>query len=140
MTDTIFRSAKTEVKEKAPVSEPQNPDRPESVEVEAPVALYEEIEGIPYTAKYFGVEKIWDDPDIGMADDVKVIDSYYRQKVQNKDLEDGKKSYESFIKEIEKATNTKNSPHGVKIAKMAEFTRFMKKMEEIDKLKHKFSI
>lgn len=139
MSDATFRTA-SEPKATAEVAEPQNPDRPVSAETEAPIALYEEVEGLPYTAKYFEVDKIWDDPDIGLRDDVKVIDEYYRQKVQNKDLEDGKKSYESFIKELEKATDSKHSPSGVKIAKMAEFARFMKKMDEIDRLKHKYSL
>lgn len=139
MTDTTFREA-AKPQEEAKSPEPKSPDRVIDGEGATPVAFYEELEGVPYTAKYFEVEKIWDDPDIGLKDDIKVIENYFKDKVKNAEVEDSKDNYKSYIKELEKATDSKNAPAGVRIAKMAEFAKFMRRMDEIDRLKHKYTI
>lgn len=141
MTDATFRSASEgSSKEAAPIAEPQNPARPVDAQTEVPIALQEEVDGVPYTAKYFEVQEIWSDPEIGLKDDIKEIESYYRQKVERRELKDGKSTYEGYIKELEKSTDSKNAPFGVRIAKLAEFARFMRKIEAIDRDKQKYSI
>jgi len=102
-------------------------------DVPTPIALHQEIKGIPYTAVYFKVEKIWDDPDISLKDDVEMIEKHYQQKVSAGDLEDGEKTFIKLVKEAEKATDCQDAPANVRIAKIAEFFRFMNRLDKIDK-------
>lgn len=135
MPDDVFREAvkKTDpVEEKAP--ETKSPARPVNGEdKEVPIALHQDLTGKPYTAKYYEIETIWDNPDIDMQDDVVAIEEYYKQKVQNGDYEDGKETYKKMINEISKATNSRDSRKEVQIAKIAEWVRFMGRLEKIDR-------
>jgi hypothetical protein len=129
--DTAFRTAIQPKTETAP--EAKNPDPVlEPSKTAEPIALYEELNGKPYSAKYFDVGDIWDKSD-SMAEDLRTIDSYYRTKVQMGELEDGPNNYKKLIEEAEKATNTKNSNFNLRVAKIAEFVRFMEKMDKIDR-------
>jgi len=121
-----------------PKIEPRNPDRVFDPVGEMPIALNREIAGRPYTAFYFNVVDIWDNPDIGLQKDIDAIEDAYIQKVQYNEIADGEDTFKSFIKEAEKATDCKDSPTAVKIAKIAEWYRFMSKMDEIDQNKRKY--
>lgn len=135
-----FKSVTTESKpaESAPAAEPQNPDRVQTKGDDVPIALHEELRGIPYTAEFFEVQDIWKNSKIDMSDDILGIESAYRDKVSSGQLQDGEKSFKDFIKEAEKATNTKNSPPVVKIAKIAKWVEFMNDLSEIDKNRNKY--
>jgi hypothetical protein len=141
MSDDIVKVAKPEVikkpAEKAP--EVKDPARPVGVEeTKAPISLHHEITGTPYTAKFFEIEKIWDDPDLTLREDVETIEDSYRQKVRFNELEDGEKTFTGFIREAEKATNSKNAPAVIKIAKIAEFVKFMSRMDRINKMRRSY--
>lgn len=127
---TTFR-APTDIKEPTPLPKGKDPIRPMGEPTEAPIALYEELEGKPYSAVHFDVEGIWDSSD-SLAEDLRAIDSYYQNKVKSGEYEDGKDAYEQLIKEAEKATETKNASFNLKVAKIAEFVRFMERMDKID--------
>jgi len=128
--DTAFRTAVEPKAETIPES--KNPDPVlEPSKTPEPIALYEELNGKPYSAKYFEVSDIWDKSE-SLAEDLKTIDKYYRTKVQIGELEDGLNNYKKMIEEAEKATNTKNSNFNLKVAKIAEFVRFMQRMDKID--------
>lgn len=112
--------------------EGSNPDRPHTVDVDAPIALHEDIEGVPYTAKYFEVEEIWNDKSLEMGKSIRTIEKAYREAVEGGRLSDGRDSYKAFINEAIKATDTKHAPDRVKIAKIAEFVKFMSRLEKIE--------
>lgn len=116
-----------------PVAEPTNPGRPVSADGDVPLALYEELKGVPYSSVYFEVKSLDDDENLGFGDTAKVIDRAYREKVQRGELQDGKDSYDAFIKEAIKATGSQHAPVGVKMAKVAEFVKFMTSLKKIDK-------
>jgi len=122
-----------------PTVEPSNPDRVLEMVGEMPIALNREIAGRPYTADYFNVLDIWDNPDIGLQDDINAIEDAYVQKVQFNEIEDGEDTYKAFIKEAEKATDCKDSPKSVRIAKIAEWYRFMSRLDKIDRDKRKYA-
>lgn len=107
-------------------------------DIDAPVALYEQIKGKPYTAKYYEVEKIWDNPDLDMKKDVKAIEKYYVSKVQHNEVADGKDNFKKFIKSLEKAIGVSDlTPNTVKISKLAKYIKFMEEADEIDKRSRK---
>jgi len=115
--------------------EPKTPDISvgDSADTDVPVAIYQEIKGIPYTAEFFGIEKIWDNPDVSYREDVEAIEEAYKSKVVAGEIEDSKKAFENFVKEAEKATGCQSAPVNVKLAKIAEFIRFMARLDEIDR-------
>jgi len=119
--------------EKAP--EPKTPKTGggENTDTDVPIAVYQDIMGVPYTAKYFGIEKIWNNPDISYKEDVETIEEAYKAKVATGEIEDGEKTFKDFVKQAEKATACQNAPISVKLAKIAEFVRFMARLDEIDR-------
>jgi len=134
--DVVFRKAepKTEVenKEQEP-SEVKNHDITPHSDVETPIALYEQLKGKPYTAEYYDVEDIWDDPDLGMKDDIKAIEKYYVSKVQKNEIADGKDNFKKFVKSLEKAIGLSDmSPNTVRISKLAKYIKFMREADKID--------
>lgn len=141
MSDGAFRTA--ESVESASVNnvstpiEPKNPDRviSEDLEVEAPISLYMEVHGYPYSAKYFDVKSIYDNKDLGMYDEIIDIERAYIKKVESGEYEDSKETFEKFINEAELATGCEYAPKEVKIAKIAEWVRFMNNLTKIDKEK-----
>jgi len=134
--DVVFRKAepKTEVenKEQEP-SEVKSHDITPHSDVETPIALYEQLKGKPYTAEYYDVEDIWDDPDLGMKDDIKAIEKYYVSKVQKNEIADGKDNFKKFVKSLEKAIALSDmSPNTVRISKLAKYIKFMREADKID--------
>ncbi len=109
-----------------------------SDDVDTPIALYEQIKGKPYTAKYYDVEKIWDNPDLDMKDDIKAIEKYYVSKVQHNEVADGKDNFKKFVKGLEKAIGvTDLTPNTVKISKLAKYIKFMEEADKIDRKSRK---
>lgn len=131
--DLTFRSeAVKEPDHTEKVTPVKSPAAVPSDTTETPVALYRELKGHPYSAEYFDVKGIWDNPDLSLKDDLLTIEEGYRQKVQD-GLQDGKKTYEGFIKEAEKATGATGATSTIKIAKIAEWIRFMQNIKKIDR-------
>lgn len=128
------RQAVVKPSKSAPVAEPKNPDRPVSgVSVNVPVSLHEEINGTPYSAVFFGVTDLSADSDLSFGENAKKIDSAYRDMVEKGELEDGEASFKAFIKDAIKATDSEHAPVRIKMAKVAEFVRFMSRLERIGK-------
>lgn len=140
---STFREAVVEAKEtneetlKETKTEPSVPEEvpaPES-KTEVPLALYQELEGVPYTAVHFDVKGIWDNPDIGLRKDIETIEQAYRMKVKLKELEDGEESFEHFINEAEEALDIKHAEKTYKISKIAEWVKFMSRMDMMETLR-----
>lgn len=130
-----MEAVKTAVAQKAgiPAAEPKNPDRPASETGDVPIALYEEMNGVPYSAVYFDVKELSDDNELSFGESARLIDEAYRIKVQRGELADGKESYDAFVTEAIKATSSQHAPDRVKMAKVAEFVKFMTSLKKIDK-------
>lgn len=106
--------------------------------VDTPIALYEQLKGKPYTAEYYEVGKIWDNPDLDMKGDIKDIERYYVSKVQHNEVADGKDNFKKFIKSLEKAIGlTDLTPNTVRISKLAKYIKFMEEADKIDKKSRK---
>jgi len=111
-----------------------NPDKVSSITTDSPVSLYEHIEGIPYTAKYFNMQNIMKS-DSSLVEDIRNIEKTYRYKVSKGELKDSEVTYKDFIKEAEKATDTKNAPDDIKLRKIAKWLSFMREMDQLDEIK-----
>lgn len=138
---TVFRKPVKRNDERR-AEEKVDPNPPKSVPVEGgstggepepPIAIYQEVKGVPYTAVYFEIENIWDSPDVSYREDVEAIEDYYRQKVASGEIQDSKDAFKDLIRQAERATDSKNAPLSVKIAKIAEFVKFMSRLEKIER-------
>lgn len=132
--NVVFRSPQPQVEAKEVTGEESKPhDIIPNADIEAPVALYESLKGRPYTAEYYEVSKIWDNPDLDMKSDVKAIEKYYVSQVQKNVVADGKDNYKKFIKGLEKAIGLSDmTPNTVRISKLAKYIKFMQEAERID--------
>ena len=130
MADTVARTPVSSAND-APVPEAQNPDRPKNGESEVPIALYEDLKGMPYSAEFFEVQEIWNNDNLTLKEDLGDIESYYKDLVQRGEIKDGKESFKKVVKEAESITNSIDSPIPVKIAKIAVWAKFMNQMGEI---------
>ena len=131
MSDATFRApVEATATPAAPPPEPQNPDVPTG-DPEVPIALHEEINGRPYSADYFGMSEIWGDHE-SLSGDLQAIDSYYRNQVASGALKDGIESFKALIKDAEKLTGTKNAGDNLKVAKIAEYVKFMQRMNKLE--------
>lgn len=138
-TSTVFRETSTESQAVSEKVDPKDPARVTGdAKTEVPIALYQEIEGRPYASEFFELSSIWDSQD-SLKTDLESIDQYYKSQVQSGELQDGKKTFEGLIKQAEKVTGTTQANQNVRIAKIAEFFRFMNKMKEIDKQRERWA-
>jgi len=128
----VKEEAKVEVKDNHQITSGTGDD------VDTPIALYEQLKGKPYTAEYYDVEDIWDNPDLGMKDDIKAIEKYYVSKVQKNEIADGKDNFKKFVKSLEKAIGLSDmSPNTVRISKLAKYIKFMEEADKIDRKSRK---
>lgn len=118
-------------KPSTPLPKGKEPMVHENVDVDVPIALHEEVKGKPYSAEYFELGEIWADHG-SLESDLKAIDSYYRERVASGNLKDGVETFKSLIRDAEKVTDTKNANPNLKVAKIAEYMRFMERMDKID--------
>lgn len=92
-------------------------------------ATYEEDQGNPYSADYFEVKSIWKDEPT-LANELKTIEGYIREKVTSKQLENNTKSAKKFIQELEKKAGTNQYENTNKrIQKLLAYIEFRKVVE-----------
>lgn len=135
MSESVFRSGTPVPASDAP-AEPKaepvvntTPGTGSMVDTSDLFATYEEDQKMPYTAKYFGVENVWD-KEPTLARDIKEIEGYVRQQVTDKKLANDTKSASKFIKDLErKAGLSTYENETVKIQKLLAYIDFRKVVE-----------
>jgi hypothetical protein len=93
--------------------------------VEPGVSIFEEVEGYPYSVKYFDLKGIWSKKELGFKDDFKAIDKAYRDGVEKGELQDDPKIFDKWIKQAIKATNSEMSPRETQVERVAKWLKFM---------------
>lgn len=92
-------------------------------------ATYEDDQGNPYAADYFEIKGIWKDEPT-LANELKTIEGYIREKVSNKEIENNTKSAKKFIQELEKKAGTNVYENTNKrIQKLLAYIEFRKVVE-----------
>lgn len=136
---TTFRTA-VEPQAEAPAPEGKDPGNviEGAKENTTPIALYHELKGKPYSAVYFEVGDIWDRSE-SLKADLMDIDEYYRNQVSSGKLADGVDSFKALIHEAEKITQTKNANFNLKVGKIAEFVKFMNRMDEVERNSERYA-
>ena len=96
--------------------------------VEVPYTEYQSETKIPYTAKYLGVENIWEEREI--ADDIQEIEEYIGDQVNRGELKNDIGTVKTKLKSIEKMANidTLESP-GLRLIKLSSFIKYLKHLD-----------
>lgn len=132
MGDSTFRTA-TPTKNPAVEAKivEKTPDRVSDIKTDVPIAFYKEMNDKPYSAGFFEVTQ-YHDMNESLKADLDMIDDAYKSRVAKGTYEDGPDTFKEMIKEAEKVTDTKLSNTNIKVAKVAEYLRFMERLKKVD--------
>lgn len=102
MSESVFRTAAPAQTDtpSTPVT-PGDPSGTATISESDLFATYEGDQKKPYMADYFGVPETWD-KEPSMARDLKEIEGYIREQVENKKVANDVKSAQKFMKEMER--------------------------------------
>lgn len=133
MSDTTFRTVQQEAK----VEEPMKGSTSHSVassNVEVPYLDYEREHGKPYIVDHFALGENWVDRDGGYIEEVRAIENYLQNQVEDREVDNSLKGIKNRLKEIEKVTNMdKEDRMVVKLEVLAEYVKFLSKTRDIKK-------
>lgn len=115
-----------------PVVEPQasepiktsNPDRPSDSEGKLSPEIWEKSEGKPYLTKLWEATEAWQTLSPDEQSNAELISEHFRE---SKDYRKDEVGYRDFLKKYEHLTDTKSAPLQVKINKISEFIRYVKR-------------
>src|SRR4030042_3664728 len=100
----------------------------EKTEVESPYTEFQAENKIPYTAKYLGVENVWEDK--VMADDIQKIEDYIGNLVNKGELKNDISTVNKKLKSIEKMANIDAlEGHGLRLIKLSSFIKYLKHLD-----------
>lgn len=122
-------SLATPVKEAPVTSEPvvaKTPDQPSGTAIEN-LTTYEQKGGKPYIVKLENADAVWDKLDHDTQSNAELISEYFREESDKGTYRLDGVAYKDFIKHYEKITNTQGAPFAVKVKKISEFIRYIKR-------------
>lgn len=89
--------------------------------------VYESKNGKPYLAKVYDAEIAWSRIDAGTKDQADVINDYFKELSGKGEYRTDDTAYRDFLRKYEKITDTKSAPLEVKLTKIGEFIRYLKR-------------
>lgn len=99
---------------------------------------YKGEQGHPYTAKYYGIENIYDEGDL-FSDEISTVERYFRSKIESGALADTTQAIRDQIKSIEKVANIgKNEPTTMRISKLVAYVKFLQETDHLVKDQRKW--
>lgn len=134
---TTVKVGKNEAKEKAKYADPPKEGDGSTTlraDVEVPFTDFRNEHKLPYTAKYLGIETVWDEDD--MADDVMRIENYVEQLVKEGDVKNDIDSVKKKLRALEKVAGIdKIESNGSRINKLVAFINYMKDLDNRERYK-----
>ena len=137
MVSTTFRSPETSDSSKVTPEAP----RPESEKPKAPApeaaqsdsfTLYEGAYKHPYTADYFEVGKIYNEPGALFKEEVEKIEQYFAGKIRKGEMVDRAQTISEKLKAIEKHIGVDRSERPIiRLSKVAAYIDFLMKTDNI---------
>ena len=110
-----------------------------SSNVEPPYLDYHKEKGKPYIAEYFGLGELWNDKVGGFEDEMKTIEAYVKDEIEQGRLDNSTEAVKILLKDMEKQMGSdKTERTTIKIAQMAAFTEFLYKTRNIKINQHKY--
>ena len=91
--------------------------------------VYESKNGKPYLAKVYDAETAWSRIDSETKDQADVINEYFKELSVKGEYRTDDTAYRDYLRKYEKITDTKNAPLEVKLKKIGEFIRYLKRTQ-----------
>lgn len=102
-------------------------------------STYSSDQGHPYTAKYYGIENIYDEGDL-FSDEIKTVEGYFKSKIESGALADTTQAIRDQIKGIEKVAGIgKNEPTTMRISKLVAYVKFLQETDHLVKDQRKWT-
>lgn len=89
--------------------------------------LYGSEKSKPFVAKYYDAEGTWDKLPSVIQESGDTVQDYFELQNKNGKYENDEVGFKEFIKNLERVTDTKHSPLQMKLGKIAEFIKYMKR-------------
>jgi hypothetical protein len=140
MNNTVFRTKQNEetIQEKLPEA-PKELKQISETEVETPYSLYESTHEKPLIADYFQLGDQWNDSLGGFKEEVDKVENYLKKKVRTGELQDTIPAVKDHIKSLYKLCSiNKNERVTMQIEKLAAYTDYILKMEDIKNNYYKY--
>lgn len=100
----------------------------EKAQVEVPFTEYRVENKVPYTAKYLGVENVWETKD--MESDIQEIEEYLNDLVATGKLDNSVETVKKKLKAIEKMANIDQlESRGERIIKLSAFIQYLRLLD-----------
>jgi len=128
--EITFKTAQAPAPETASkgVESKVNPNSPKTTitDVEVPYLDTEGATGYPHTVEYFGLGDTWNDPMGGFPIEVRIIEGYFKDKIESGEIANSKKAVDNRIKEILKITNMDKEERAVlRVNTVSEYIKFL---------------
>jgi hypothetical protein len=141
MTDVVFRqpSAPEPAENKAKeVLQAETTIGEVKEDIEPPYTEYTREKGKSYIADYYGIGEGWDEKHV-FGDELNQIEAYFENLIERGEISNDTQAVKTLIKKYEKILGLDKTQRAViKIAKVAEYTKFLEKAREIDINRQKY--
>jgi hypothetical protein len=128
--DTVFRKIEPKIEG---VNAPEPKGQEASIgeidsKVEVPFLDYESTKSHPYSVDYFQLGDNWD----VFGEDVKVIETYLKGKIESGDIANSQKAVERELKMMEKMNNVKDDERAVvRVGVLKSYIKFLNDTKNI---------
>ena len=125
-----FKVAQSEAKVAQDYQAPKMGDgsTSEKSNVEVPYTEYRMENKVPYTAKYLGIENVWDSKE--MESDISEIEDYLNELVTKGELDNTTETVGKKLKSIEKMANIDQmESKGERVIKLSSFIKYLKLLD-----------
>jgi hypothetical protein len=108
-----------------------------------PFSIYKQINGIPYTAKFFDIKEYGQLNDLldinNTREKVTIIERYVASLIDNREFEDTVESFNNLMDEVFMTLNIdKNEKRDVKLDKIYNFIKMSQRAKELERGKNLF--
>lgn len=133
MSDNIFRSKVSEsVAEPTPQVEKKDVSTGQITDVEAPFTDYQKMNNHPYLVDHFKLGDTWKDKLGGFEKEVTAIEDYFKDKIEQGQMQNTSEAVRGKLKEIYKLCNIESTERTtMQIEKLAAYIEFLRKTDNI---------
>lgn len=132
MSDSVFRDAVDTQPEVLPEGKEPTRSGDEGEVDEVPYLDYKTSTGHPYSVDKFKLGDTWEDPVGGYPEEIKVIEDYFKKKIESGELANSINAINEEYKQLEKVTGMKKEERkAVKIETIAAYVKFLNETDNI---------
>lgn len=135
--ETAFRTKIESIEEVAPKASDTSTTHSMDLGVEVPFLDFERVNKHPLAVDYFELGDRWEE---GFSDEVSVINTYLKEKVESGDLNNSLSAAKKELKNLEKINNIKDEERTViKVGILSAYVKFLMESDGIKRNYRKYA-